>query len=207
LVSPVMPSAAAEMAQQLGIADSFGVEGGWETETKFGVLKPGTRTGEATPLFPRIDTKKLAAAAPKEEKPKQEKAAKVKPMSETKTEMPGAAEAASVADPYITIDDFAKVQLKVADIVSVTKVPNADKLLHLKINVGEGEDRDLLSAIAEFYQPEELVGKKIVVIANLAPRKMRGVISQGMLLAVDGPDGRPILLTPESEVPAGSTVR
>lgn len=112
-----------------------------------------------------------------------------------------------VEPAYITIDDFAKVQLKVAEVLSVTRVPNADKLLHLRISMGAGDERDLLSAIAEWYTPEELTGKKIVVIANLAPRKMRGIVSQGMLLAVDGPDGRPVLVTPETGVPAGAAVR
>lgn len=207
LVSPVMPNAAREMAKQLGVAESFGVEGAWETEKQFGGLKPGTLTGEATPLFPRIDTKKLTITpAPSEGKGESEKKSKV--MSDTPvTESAAAATPAPEASPYITIDDFAKVQLKVAEILSVTRVPNADKLLHLRIAVGEGDERDLLSAIAEWYTPEELTGKKIIVIANLAPRKMRGIVSQGMLLAVDGPDGRPVLVTPESGVPAGATVR
>lgn len=220
LVSPVMPNAAKEMAKQLGVAESFGAEGAWETEKQFGVLKPGTLTGEAAPLFPRIDTKKIAAtSAPQppadDVRPilgEPEKPAKTKPMSETQTpetQQPNnpTTEAPTEESPYITIDDFAKVQLKVAEILSVTPVPKADKLLHLRISVGEGDERDLLSAIAEWYTPEELTGKKIIVIANLAPRKMRGIVSQGMLLAVDGPDGRPVLVTPESGVPAGATVR
>ena len=117
------------------------------------------------------------------------------------------AEAAPAEPVYCTIDDFAKIELKVAHILSVTPVPKADKLLHLRISVGENDERDLLSAIAEWYTPEELVGKQIVIIANLAPRKMRGMVSQGMLLAVDSPSGRPVLLTPEMGVPAGATVR
>ncbi|MBC7805596.1 MAG: methionine--tRNA ligase [Akkermansiaceae bacterium] len=215
LVSPVMPNAAKEMARQLGVSESFGVEGAWETEKRFGVLQPGTLTGEATPLFPRIDTKKIVAPRPPilgepERKPNimsdtqnTESAAPANPttqQTDRTIEMP-------VEPAYITIDDFAKVQLKVAEVLSVTRVPNADKLLHLRISMGAGDERDLLSAIAEWYTPEELTGKKIVVIANLAPRKMRGIVSQGMLLAVDGPDGRPVLVTPETGVPAGAAVR
>ena len=198
LVSPVMPNAAREMARQLGIGETFAQRGAWETEKQFGVLAPGTLTGEATPLFPRIDAKKLAVMATPA-------ATGAEPMNETTIEPD--AEAAPAEPVYCTIDDFAKIELKVAHILSVTPVPKADKLLHLRISVGENDERDLLSAIAEWYTPEELVGKQIVIIANLAPRKMRGMVSQGMLLAVDSPSGRPVLLTPEMGVPAGATVR
>lgn len=210
LVSPVLPNASREMAKQLGIADTFAAEGSWEAEKQFGFLKPGTLTGEATPLFPRIDAKKLADAQKNEPKP-METPTEIKPEPTTApvaaTEATPMTEEASAEPTYITIDDFAKIELKVAEVISVTKVPKADKLLHLRIAVGEPEERDLLSAIAEWYTPEELVGKKIIIIANLAPRKMRGIFSQGMLLAVDGPDGRPVLVTPETGVPAGATVR
>ncbi len=210
MVSPVMPNAAKAMARQLGIAESFGAEGAWEIEKQFGVLKPGTPTGEATPLFPRIDMRKIAAgeaspvAPPPPERPTVESV--TKPMTENLTSPPEDPPASGEPE-YITIDDFAKVQLRVAEILSVVPVPKADKLLHMRISLGEGDERDLLSAIAEWYTPEELTGKRIIVIANLAPRKMRGIVSQGMLLAVDGPDGRPVLVTPESGVPAGATVR
>jgi len=205
LVSPVMPNAAKEMATQLGIADSFGITGGWEAEKQFGVLAPGTATGDAAPLFPRIDTKKLPQ--PEKQEKKEVKIVE-EPIAFAPTETPAPESPEESAEPtYITIDDFAKVELKVAEVLSVTHVPKADKLLHLRISVGENDERDLLSAIAEWYTPEELTGKKIVVITNLAPRKMRGVVSQGMLLAVDGPDGRPVLVTPESVVPAGAKVR
>ncbi len=224
LVSPVMPNAAKEMARQLGVAETFGAEGAWETEKQFGVLQPGTLTGEATPLFPRIDSKKIAASSSHPPTPsligmkEGESETKAKSMSETEHPIPNTQHQSaqplddrtiemSIEPAYITIDDFAKVQLKVAEVLSVTRVPNADKLLHLRISVGAGDERDLLSAIAEWYTPEELTGKKIIVIANLAPRKMRGIVSQGMLLAVDGPDGRPVLVTPETGVPAGAAVR
>ncbi len=200
LVSPVMPNAAKEMAAQLGISETFGAVGGWETEKQFGVLKAGTVTGDAAPLFPRIDTKKLPQAAEKKEPKPVEQPVAIAP---TEASVPE-----ETAEPtYITLDDFAKIELKVAEVLSVTHVPKADKLLHLRISVGENDERDLLSAIAEWYTPEELTGKKIVVITNLAPRKMRGIVSQGMLLAVDAPDGRPVLVTPESLVPAGAKVR
>jgi methionyl-tRNA synthetase len=106
---------------------------------------------------------------------------------------------------YITIDDFMKVELRVANVVEAERLPNSDKLLKLTVDLG-GEQRTVLAGIAEMYQPEEVAGKQVVVVANLAPRKMRGVESQGMLLAADA-DGQAILLQPETQVPSGTRVR
>jgi len=106
----------------------------------------------------------------------------------------------------ITIDDFMKVQLLVGEILAAEPVPNATKLLRLAVQTGEDETRTILSGIAEFYKPEDLVGKQVVVVANLLPRKMRGIESQGMLLAADV-DGRAVLVHPDAMVPAGSRVR
>ena len=107
-----------------------------------------------------------------------------------------------MADDRISIDDFAKVELKTAEVLEVEKVEGADKLLKLQIKVGE-ENRQIVAGIAEHYSPEELVGKKIVVIANLKPAVIRGVESNGMLLAVSTKDSV-ILVTPEdTDVPSG----
>lgn len=107
-----------------------------------------------------------------------------------------------MADDRISIDDFAKVELKTAEILEVEKVEGADKLLKLQIKVGE-ENRQIVAGIAEHYSPKELVGKKIVVVANLKPAVIRGVESNGMLLAVSTKDSV-ILVTPEdTDVPSG----
>ena len=107
-----------------------------------------------------------------------------------------------MADDRISIDDFAKVELKTAEILEVEKVEGADKLLKLQIKVGE-ENRQIVAGIAEHYSPEELVGKKIVVVANLKPAVIRGVESNGMLLAISTKDSV-ILVTPENtDVPSG----
>lgn len=107
-----------------------------------------------------------------------------------------------MSDDRISIDDFAKVELKTAEVLEVEKVEGADKLLKLQIKVGE-ENRQIVAGIAEHYSPEELVGKKIVVIANLKPAVIRGVESNGMLLAVSTKDSV-ILVTPEdTDVPSG----
>ena len=102
--------------------------------------------------------------------------------------------------PQIVIDDFVKIDLRVAQIIVAERIPKADKLLRLEVDLGY-EKRQILSGIAEWYTPEELLGKKIVVIANLAPRKMRGLESHGMLLAAShGDDGKPILATFGEEI-------
>ncbi|WP_353063458.1 methionine--tRNA ligase subunit beta [Tunturibacter psychrotolerans] len=109
--------------------------------------------------------------------------------------------------PQIVIDDFVKVDLRVAQIVVAERIPKADKLLRLEVDLGY-EKRQILSGIAEWYTPEELVGKKIVVIANLAPRKMRGLESHGMLLAAShGDDGKPVLATFAEDIPVGSRLK
>ncbi len=110
-----------------------------------------------------------------------------------------------MSDDRISIDDFAKVELKTAKVLEVEKVEGADKLLRLQIKVGE-ENRQIVAGIAEHYSPEELVGKKIVVVANLKPAVIRGVESNGMLLAVSTNDSV-VLVTPEdTDVPSGLKV-
>lgn len=114
--------------------------------------------------------------------------------------------------PTITIDDFVKVDLRVAQIVVAERIPKADKLLRLEVDLGPSFNpsrRQILSGIAEWYTPEELIGKRIAVIANLAPRKMRGLESHGMLLAASGEDhaSKPILATFSDEIALGSRIR
>jgi methionyl-tRNA synthetase len=94
----------------------------------------------------------------------------------------------------------------VADVLAAEPVPNANKLLRLTVQVGEDDTRTILAGIAEYYRPEDLVGRQVVVVANLQPRKMRGIESQGMLLAADV-DGKAVLLLPDTQTPPGSRVR
>ena len=115
---------------------------------------------------------------------------------------------ATAAAPQITIDDFAKVELRVAQIVVAERIPKADKLLRLEVDLGPHGKRQILSGIAEFYTPEELVGRRIVVITNLAPRKMRGLESHGMLLAAsDTEGGKPALATCGEEIALGARLK
>jgi methionyl-tRNA synthetase len=108
-------------------------------------------------------------------------------------------------DPKISIDKFFETQLRVAKVISAERIENADKLLKLQVDLGE-EQRQLVAGIALAYEPEALVGKRIIVVANLKPAKLRGVESQGMLLAADL-DGRPVLATFDEEIAPGTPVR
>ncbi|MCX6369332.1 MAG: methionine--tRNA ligase subunit beta [Armatimonadetes bacterium] len=189
LLSPVMPKIAEEVAQQLGLASI--TAGTWEDNTRFGALSGGIKTGEPAPLFPRVDTKNLSLTE--------------KPLETTPAPI-AAPEAPAETSNEITIDDFLKVELRVADIVAAEKVEGADKLLKLQLKIGE-EDRQIVSGIATAYTPEELIGRQIVVVYNLKPRKMRGVESKGMLLAATDAEGNAILLQPDKKADSGSTVR
>ena len=107
----------------------------------------------------------------------------------------------------ISIDTFAQIDLRVGQIVSAERIPKADKLLLLNVELGEVEPRQLLAGIAEWYAPEGLVGQKILVVSNLQPRRMRGLESRGMLLAASAEDGKPLLATVPPETPNGSRLR
>ena len=110
-------------------------------------------------------------------------------------------------DNFCEFDDFAKIELKVATVLECKPHPNADKLLVLQIDLGNGEKRQICAGLRQHYQAEQLVGKQILVVANLAPRQMRGEVSQGMLLATtDAASGRVIFVSPSEDVAAGSKV-
>jgi methionyl-tRNA synthetase len=115
-------------------------------------------------------------------------------------------DAGSEQAEHITIDDFAKVELRVAQVLVAERIPKADKLLRLEVDLGY-EKRQILAGIAQFYEPEKLVGRKIVIVANLAPRRMRGLESNGMLLAASLPDGAPVLAGFLEDVPLGARLK
>ena len=140
-------------------------------------------------------------------------AASDSPKPETaSTEAPPAADSAKTAPTTvaekINIDDFVKVELRAATVLEAERVPKADKLLCLQIDVGEEQPRQILAGIAEYYAPEDVIGRKIIIVANLAPRKMRGFESNGMLLAASvGEEGRPVLATFGEDVPNGTRLK
>ena len=110
------------------------------------------------------------------------------------------------AKQEIQYDDFAKLDLRIGTITAAEKVPKADKLLKLNVDMGH-EQRTIVSGIAEHFAPEVLINKQVIVVANLAPRKMRGIESQGMILLAEQPDGKLIFVSPESGMANGATVR
>jgi methionyl-tRNA synthetase len=128
-------------------------------------------------------------------------------MSEQPTESAQPAEAAVEADTVITIDEFGKIDLRVAVVLAVERVPKTEKLLKLELDLGS-EQRTIVSGIAEFYEPEALVGKRIVIVANLKPARIRGVESRGMLLAAGGrgPGEELGLITLDTDIPPGTRV-
>ncbi len=128
------------------------------------------------------------------------------PAGEATAQPAGAPAAAPQTPEYITIDDLTKVDLRVAQILVAERIPKADKLLRLEVDLGY-EKRQILAGIAQYYEPEKLIGRKIVIVANLAPRKMRGLESNGMLLAASLPDGAPVLAGFLEDVPLGARLK
>ncbi len=184
LLTPLLPHTAGLIREQLGLGDAPLAD--WRHETRWGGLPGGTKTPEAQPIFPRIDLKNIEI-----------KQKETIPVTETPPPPPLlAVPEAPAALSIITIDDFAKVQLKIGEIKTAERVEGATKLLKLTVDIGEDAPRQILAGIAESYLPESLPGKKIVVVANLAPRKLRGLESQGMLMAATDAEGHAILLHP-----------
>ncbi len=191
LLAPFLPHASTLIPQQLGLGDAPAQP--WSLSTRWGGLPGGTQTQAAQPIFPRIDTKK------REPSMTEQPTAPAQP--------PSAAPAPAAPSPYITIDDFAKIELKTARIVTAERIEGATKLLRLSVECGEEDERQILAGIAENHDPADLVGKTVVIVANLQPRKMRGYESQGMLLAATDAEGKAILLHPEADVAPGAKVR
>ncbi|MBE5802614.1 MAG: methionine--tRNA ligase [Clostridiales bacterium] len=200
LIAPTMPKTPALIYQQLGVTDDAIKT--VESLTTFGQLPAGTKVQKGEALFPRIDIKKELAdivPTPKEEKPKAEK--KPQPKQEKKEEKQDSG--------VITIDDFDKVQLRVARILTAEKVEGSDKLLHFTVKLTDNEpERSVVSGIAKFYTPEEMVGKQVVLVSNLKPAKLRGIKSEGMILcASDAEDKVLKLVTVEPGMEDGACIR
>lgn len=106
----------------------------------------------------------------------------------------------------IDFETFSKIEVRIGKVVEAERVPETDKLIRMQVDLGEEELRQIVSGIAEWYSPEDLMGKLIPIVANLEPRKFKGVESQGMIMAAKGEDGKPILLHPADEVAPGSSV-
>lgn len=194
LIAPTMPRTPARIFEQVGVSDPALCS--FESTSRFGVLPAGGRVQKGEALFPRIDIKKeLADIVPT---PAAQPAPEPKPKTEKAQD-----------DGLITIDDFACVRLRAARVTAAEKVEGADKLLKLTLSLGAGEpERTVVSGIAKFYTPEEMVGKQVVVVANLRPAKLRGIRSEGMILcASDAQDKTLKLVTVEPGVEDGADIR
>ena len=190
LLTPFMPDTVVKIFDQIGAPEDARV---YETADKFGVLPANVTVHRGETLFPRIDAQKELAELEAEEKAAKTPAAEEK--KEEKEEI--------VLEPEIGIEDFGKVELRVAKILSCEKVPKAKKLY--KIQLDDGIDgRQIVSGIAQYYTPEELIGKKIIVVANLKPAKLCGVESNGMLLAGNREDGSACVTFIDDSVPVGT---
>lgn len=199
LLSPVMPAASEKILAQLGVS---GALASYESAACFGGLPLNAAVVKGETLFPRIDAAKELALLEEEHAQRMAAQNSAKPKVE-KAPTPAIAGIASL----ITIEDFAKVELRVAEIKECTKVQKSDKLLKLLLDDGTGTPRQVVSGIAAWYSPESLLGKKVVVVANLTPVKLRGVESNGMILAADAGEQEVKVLFVDSDVPNGSKVR
>jgi methionyl-tRNA synthetase len=162
------------------------------------------KIGEIAAVFPRLDPKPTIAKMQElEEIEKNRQAALVGKPAEP---APSAAQPTKPAN-LISIDDFSKVDLRVGEVKSAEPVKGADKLLHLKVDIGEPELRTIVAGIALAYKPEELIGRKVVIVANLQPRKLRGVTSHGMIVAASTDDGPPILAGFHEDVAPGARLK
>lgn len=194
LLQPVMPHTARDIFEQLGL-DANHME---MDNLHFGEFPEGTEViGKGVPIFPRLDMEEevayikdqMQAGAPKKE-----------------VWNPEETQLVSTKEKAIKFDAFDKVELKVAEVIDCQKVEGADKLLQFRLDAGDEGHRQILSGIAEFYpHPEELIGKKVVIVANLKPRKMRGEISQGMILSAEH-DGELTVIEVPKSIPNGSEI-
>jgi len=177
LLSPWLPTASARVWEQLGIAAPLASQR-LHDAARWGGLPAGTRVRPGAPIFPRIEPKAAALAA-----------------SQT-----GGSDTVST----ISIDEFRKLDIRVGEVLSATRVPGTEKLIEVKVDIG-GEVRTIVTGLVPQYQPEDLVGKRIIVLANLEPRRVRGVTSRGMLLAAEW-EGQVAILTVEKNAPKGAKI-
>ena len=213
MLHPVMPESAKSIYRQLGLSDDPAKVD--PADLKWGGLAPGTVIGETVGVFPRIDKTKVMNEI--------NESGQLPVVSGQTTDVEKNKEVVSstnaavetdhrplTTDHYISIDDFLKGELRVGEIKVAERVPKADKLLRFEVDLGEEQPRQILAGLAEYYEPEKLIGRKVVVVANLKPRKMRGLESQGMICAASleddsGPD--PALATFLEDVEIGARLK
>ena len=209
LAHPVIPEATARIWAQMGLGDirQFAL-----SDLQWGQLKLGTRLGEVQAVFPRADKSAIERMQHMEEQDRgaataavaEERALSVTPAPPAS--MPPPQPVAKTTDGKISIEDFAKVELRVGQVTVAERVKGADKLLRLEVDLGT-EVRQVVAGIAEAYAPETLVGRKVVIVVNLAPRKLRGLESNGMIVAASPEGGKPVLASFLEDVPVGTRLK
>ncbi len=198
---PVTPAASQRIWEQLGQRGDVGAQK--LDELRWGQLAHGERIGKVEPVFPRLDQEEAIERMRKlEEEQSREQAAAQPAAAADSAAAPGPA-----PDGRIGIEDFARVDMRVGEVKAAERVKGANKLLKLDVDIGT-EVRQIVAGIAEVYKPEELVGRKVVIVVNLVPRKLRGVESNGMIVAATvEPDGRPVLVSVPQDVPNGARLK
>jgi methionyl-tRNA synthetase len=190
MLQPFMPHSPQLIWNQLGIKDNLVMQN-WESLTSWGQLKPGSTVERGEDLFPRLNLQAEIREMQGEQPADKE--------SDHEAEEPE-------KDDLITLDQFQQIDLRVAEIVTAERVPKSDKLLKIEVSLGGEEKRQVVAGIAGHYEPETLIGKKVLFVANLKPVKLRGVVSQGMLLAATSEAGSLSLTALDRDMPAGSRV-
>jgi methionyl-tRNA synthetase len=193
MLAPAMPALPPRVNRQIQLYDDPD-QLAWGDAGKWGLLRSGSQVSKGEILFPRIDLKTL-----EEDNTMEENKAEITVKAAERKEEPQQPE-------YISIDDFARLDLRVAEVVSCEKMEKADKLLVLKLRLGQ-EERTVVSGIAKHYQPEELIGRKVVLVANLKPTKLRGTLSQGMILAASDPDDNDVEVLTLERIASGNRVK
>lgn len=204
LLQPFMPAATQAIWAQLGIPAELKAQS-WEDAATPHRLPWDMPTQPGAPIFPRIDPKKKQEAVARMEQEGNEKTPAAPHPDLPVPAVPETAKAAE-QEPRISIEDFAKVKLKVAKVLEAEAIPKAKKLLKLTVDAGEGQPRTLVAGIAGYYEPEDLVGRSVVIVANLQPATIRGIESNGMVLAAEAGE-HVVLLGPQGDLPAGASVR
>jgi methionyl-tRNA synthetase len=201
LLGPVLPQSTAKIWAQLGMPEAL--EAVTLDSIEWGQLAAGQAIGEGSPVFPRIE------AGPAVEKMFELEAQEKVRQDALVGKAPAAVPRSDIAPlaETITIDDFGKVDLRVGLVLSAERVKGSDKLLHLKVDIGEDKPRSIVAGIATAYTPEQVLGRKVVIVANLQPRKLRGLESQGMIVAASLEGGSPVLAGFLEDVPVGARLK
>ena len=202
LLGPVLPQSAPKIWAQLGIAEP--IESVRFDTLKWGGLTAGQSIGEVSPVFPRIELKEaVATMRTLEDQVTAEQARLLGKTVEPATVAP----AEKAADPKIPVDDFVKVDLRVGQVLTAERVKGSDKLMHMTVDIGEAEPRTIVAGIAEAYAPDQLLNRKVVIVANLQPRKLKGILSNGMIVAASVEGGKPVLAGFHEDIPVGARLK